>query len=73
MMKDKLRKNHHKGMYYRIRNFLTTTVLFATLGLLVGIPTYFSVTAHNKTNAESEEVEVVEDNENQKEQELLHY
>ena len=72
-MKDKLRKNHHKGMYYRIRNFLTTVVLFATLGLLVGIPTYFSVTSKSKAHADSEQEEVVEDNDNQKEQELLHY
>lgn len=73
MMKDKLRKNHHKGMYYRIRNFLTTTVLFATLGLLVGIQTYLSVNSHSKTNAETEQVEEVEENENKEEQSYLHY
>lgn len=73
VMKDKLVKNHHKGMYYRMRKATIFILASFTLAVAIVVPTYISSKTHNnpatgyaaeKVNDSSEE-EVVENQESE--------
>lgn len=55
-MKDKLVKNHHKGSYYRARQFGIGFGVACALAAIVAVPTYISLhsTQVQKLNAQSE-------------------
>ncbi len=59
VMKDKLEKRHHKGLYYRIRRFFMVTVFGASITAAILIPTYIAngYRTSNATNAQEEVVE----------------
>ena len=59
-MKDKLHKNNHRGIYYRVKAFFFVFVLFASAMAIAVIPTYIIITdrAEQSTKAEPEVVEV---------------
>ena len=59
-MKDKLYKNNHRGIYYRVKAFIFVFVLFATAMAIAVIPTYIVLVdkAEQSTKAEPEVVEV---------------
>ena len=59
-MKDKLYKNNHRGIYYRVKAFFFVFALFAGAMAVAVIPTYIIITdrAEQSTKAEPEVVEV---------------
>ena len=59
-MKDKLHKNNHRGVYYRVKAFFFVFVLFASAMAIAVIPTYIVIkdSAEQSTKAEPEVVEV---------------
>ena len=74
VMKDKLVKNHHKGMYYRMRKATLVILASFTFAAAIVVPTYISATSHRNATtgyaaekgSEQENSEVVE-NENESE------
>ena len=64
-MKDKLYKNNHRGIYYRVKAFFFIFVLFAGAMAVAVIPTYIVIKESVKepTHAESEKVD--DDNQNE--------
>ena len=66
VMKDKLVKFHHKGMYYRFRKLGIVFLALVTVGTVVAVPTYITfreITNHAQHAEEEsdgllEEVEV---------------
>lgn len=42
VMKDKLTKNNHKGMYYRFRKFGILCLALISIGTIVAVPTYIT-------------------------------
>lgn len=71
-MKDKLYKNNHRGIYYRLKAFFFAFAIFSGAMAVAIIPTYIVIKDNFKeqTNAESEKIE--EDNP-EEEIELLSY
>ena len=71
-MKDKLYKNNHRGIYYRLKAFFFAFAIFSGAMAIAIIPTYIVIKDNIKeqTNAESEKIE--EDNP-EEEIELLSY
>ena len=71
-MKDKLYKNNHRGIYYRLKAFFFAFAIFSGAMAIAIIPTYIVIKDNFKeqTNAESEKIE--EDNP-EEEIELLSY
>ena len=63
-MKDKLYKNNHRGIYYRVKAFFFIFALFAGATAVAVIPTYIAIKESVKepTHAQVEEVEEQEDN-----------
>ena len=63
-MKDKLYKNNHRGIYYRVKAFIFVFVLFVTAMSIAVIPTYIVLVdrTEQSTKAEPEVVEVTEEN-----------
>ena len=76
-MKDKLYKNHHRGIYYKVKAFFIAFVLLVTMTAVSVIPTYIIIKDHAKeqTNATQEVVdeEPQEDNSEEDPEELLTY
>ena len=64
-MKDKLHKNNHRGIYYRVKTFFLVFVIFASAMAIAIIPTYIAITDNSEqtTKAEPEVVEVEEQDE----------
>ena len=64
-MKDKLYKNNHRGIYYRIKALFFVFVLFASAMAIAVIPTYIVLkdTTKEASKAEPEVVETVEQEE----------
>jgi len=64
VMKDKLVKTGHKGIYYKMKKFSLCSLLFVTLGAAVSIPTYYSnLNTNDKvTSAEQNVSEKVDEN-----------
>ena len=58
-MKDKLYKNNHRGVYYRVKAFFFIFALFAGAMAVAIIPTYIAIKESVKepTRAQVEEVE----------------
>ena len=70
-MKDKLHKNNHRGVYYRVKAFFFVFVLFASAMAIAVIPTYIVIkdSTEQSTKAEPEVVEVEEQEEDSEESE----
>ena len=64
-MKDKLHKNNHRGVYYKVKTFFFVFVLFASAMAVAVIPTYIAITDNSEqtTKAEPEVLEVEEQDE----------
>ena len=61
-MKDKLEKNHHKGIYYKTKKFFLTSALTASLFTVIFVPTYIAIrnSENQKMQKAEEEVETVQ-------------
>ena len=68
-MKDKLYKNNHRGIYYRVKAFFFIFALFAGATAVAVIPTYIAIKENVKepTHAEVEDVKEQEDNDSEEE------
>lgn len=62
-MKDKLYKNNHRGIYYRVRAFFFAFVLFASASAIAVIPTYIIVNGANNEATLAEQKEENNDEE----------
>ncbi len=62
-MKDKLYKNNHRGIYYRVKAFFFIFALFAGAMAVAIIPTYIIIQEHVKepTHAQVEDAEEQEE------------
>ena len=63
VMKDKLVKFNHKGMYYRFRKLGIALLALISIGTVVAVPTYITlreITAQAQ-KAEAEEPELLEE------------
>ena len=58
-MKDKLHKNNHRGIYYKVKAIFFVFVVFASAMAIAVIPTYIVLkdSAEQSTKAEPEVVE----------------
>ena len=72
-MKDKLQKNHHKGIYYRAKKVFLSSLFILAFSATILIPTYIAVktTSTEKMNKAAEESEVVENSGEQTNAEML--
>ena len=63
VMKDKLVKFHHKGMYYRFRKLGIVFLAVISLGTVVAVPTYitFREITNQAQRAEEEQPEILEE------------
>ena len=70
-MKDKLYKNNHRGIYYKVKAFFFVFVIFATAMAIAVIPTYIAIkdNSEQSTKAEPEVVEVEEKEESEESEE----
>ena len=62
-MKDKLYKNNHRGIYYRVKAFFFIFALFAGAAAVAVIPTYIAIKENVKEPTHAEVEEQNEDNE----------
>ena len=64
VMKDKLVKFNHKGMYYRMRKLGIVFLALISIGTIVAVPTYITMReiASQAQHAEVEEPELLEEN-----------
>ena len=74
LMKDKLVKNNHHGLYYKVRNFFIGFVALGCLVVAVAVPTYISIQnsqqsvkaegdSQEENNDDLEGIESIEDQE----------
>ena len=65
VMKDKLVKFNHKGMYYKFRKLGIVLLAFISVGTIVAVPTYITFREMNNQaqHAEEEQDDLLEDNE----------
>ena len=65
VMKDKLVKFNHKGMYYRFRKLGIVFLAVISLGTIVAVPTYITFREMNNQaqHAEEESDDLLEDDE----------
>ena len=63
VMKDKLVKFNHKGMYYRFRKLGIVFLALISIGTIVAVPTYITMReiASQAQHAEAEEPELLEE------------
>ena len=63
VMKDKLVKYHHKGMYYRFRKIGICVLAAISLGTIVAVPTYITLReiTTQAQKAEAEQPELLEE------------
>ena len=63
VMKDKLVKFHHKGMYYCFRRLGFTLLAVISIGTIVAVPTYITMReiTNQAQHAEVEEPELLEE------------
>ena len=76
VMKDKLVKFNHKGLYYRFRKLGIVFLAFISIGTVVAVPTYitFREITNHAQHAEEEKTQLLEENESNVESEdLLSY
>ena len=63
VMKDKLVKYNHKGMYYKLRKLGFVFLVAVSIGTIVAVPTYLTmreITNHAQ-HAEEEKPQLLED------------
>ena len=65
VMKDKLVKFHHKGMYYRFRKLGIVFLAVISIGTIVAVPTYITFREMNNQaqHAEEEQPDLLEEDE----------
>ena len=65
VMKDKLVKFNHKGMYYRFRKLGIVFLALISIGTIVAVPTYITFREMNNQaqHAEEEEPSLLEEDE----------
>ena len=63
VMKDKLVKFHHKGLYYRFRKLGIVLLAFISIGTVVAVPTYITFREINNQaqHAEEEQPDLLEE------------
>ena len=63
VMKDKLTKFHHKGIYYRFRKLGIVFLALISIGTIVAVPTYITLrqVANQAQHAEEEQPELLEE------------
>ena len=63
VMKDKLVKFNHKGMYYKFRKLGIVLLAFISVGTIVAVPTYitFREITNQAQHAEEEQPELLEE------------
>jgi len=71
-MKDKLYKNHHKGVYYRFRAFLFSIVAILGISGSVLLPVYIN-SSYTKAAHATDENLVDEDDDNNSDNNLESY
>ena len=66
VMKDKLVKNHHKGIYFTLRKATLVILASATFAVAIVVPTYIvsNISANKKASIALTEPAVVEPKEN---------
>ena len=69
VMKDKLEKTNHKGMYYTVKKVSVGFACVLCLGMAVAIPTYIAQQSISRNAAHAEEEKVDDDTTNDKEEE----
>ena len=76
VMKDKLVKFNHKGLYYRFRKLGIVFLAFISVGAVVAVPTYitFREITNHAQHAEEDKTQLLEENQSGIESEdLLSY
>ena len=65
VMKDKLVKFNHKGMYYKFRKLGIVLLAFISVGTIVAVPTYitFREITNQAQHAEEEQPDLLEEDE----------
>ena len=65
VMKDKLVKFNHKGMYYRFRKFGIVLLAVISIGTIVAVPTYitFREMSNQEQHAEEDQDSLLEEDE----------
>ena len=65
VMKDKLVKFNHKGMYYRFRKLGIVLLAVISIGTIVAVPTYitFREITNHAQHAEEEKTPLLDENE----------
>ena len=65
VMKDKLIKFNHKGMYYRFRKFGIVLLAVISIGTIVAVPTYitFREMSNQEQHAEEDQDSLLEEDE----------
>ena len=61
-MKDKLHKNHHRGIYYKVKAFFFIFVLLAGALAVAVIPTYIVIKENIKEPSRAAQEEPEKDN-----------
>ena len=63
VMKDKLVKFHHKGMYYRMRKLGIVFLALISIGTIVAVPTYITFREMNEQaqHAEEEQADLLQE------------
>ena len=63
VMKDKLVKFNHKGMYYRFRKLGIALLAVVSVGTIVAVPTYITMreVANQAQHAEEEQPDLLEE------------
>ena len=61
VMKDKLVKFHHKGLYYRFRKLGIVFLAFISIGAVVAVPTYitFREITNHAQHAEEDQTQLL--------------
>ncbi len=70
-MKDKLYKNNHRGIYYRMKAFFFIFALSAGAMAVAVIPTYLSLKGNAKEPTHAEVEEAPKEEEQEEETEVL--
>ena len=66
-MKDKLIKNHHKGIYYKTRQVFVGSIIAAAGFAVVAVPTYITMNSNAATLAQTQDNDDEDENKNKEE------
>lgn len=70
-MKDKLYKNNHRGIYYRLKAFFFAFAIFSGAMAVAVIPTYIVLKDNVKEQSNAQVEEPVHEDEENPEQEIV--